>query len=1591
MPSINEILLRVIGDADPARREIGELATELEAFGQLDPTAELHVDGDEAERELAARTAELAAWGRRTAIATLGLDDRIAKTKLAEARTNLARFAREKAEGKLGIDKGEFDAQLAAARAALEAAVAGKHTAKVDVAALGAFATLAKLEAASTAATRDRTQHIDVDVSQLAQLARALGAVSSAAEGAGGGGGVGKFLTEIPGIPPVSGAAAAAIAGVLVPSIVALGAALLAIVASLAAAAAGLGALGVAAAAAFGPVIALAGAAVFQLAKATQAQDAYKSAQEAVKSAAEGLANAEAGQQQAQTALTRARESAAEQIRNDLRTAVDGLRSAEDRLTDANYRAKRAEEDLTEARQAARRAIIDEQLAASSAALSHRGAILALRRARQELRQTEDDPGASRLDVAEARLRVAQAEDDVESSRIRANRAQRDANEAERQGVKGAPGVVDARHAVTDANGEVDDATRAVAEAERVLRRAHAATINQSPSVVAAREAIASADRQVAQAADRLTTAQRKANKALGDLKDSRGALAVVGVAKRIGRAFGPALDPIFRGIARGLRLLLPMIRSLQGPLRGLGQAMGRAFAALARELARPAWQRFFRLLLRSSAELVRVGGRGFILLLRILRNIAEAALPFLIRGLRQFNRLLAGVARDSKGVDLSGPIHQLGLWLDLAYELGRVFLGFVRTASGEGGGIVKWLADGAAAMADWLESDEGQERLKQFFEEVLPLAKDLVTFFGQLALALIQFGELVAPALDLVLKPINLLLKAINWILDLLNKPEGDEPLINVDWIGAVVGAFRWLGRVARAVFGFIGDAVRAVGKLFRGERWEAIRDVLTAPFRLARRILGNVFGWISDRISDLVDWVRDLFSGPKWEGVKQGITAPFRLARRVLTGIVGGIVGFVGDRFRHLVDLIGNVVGNIPGVIRRALRRAVRFLRGLIDDFVHIGKRLIEGLVDGIKSAAGDAVDAVKGVGEDIKDTVLGGFHIRSPSGVFRGYGERLMEGFRDGIRAGIRLVREASRDAIKSTKDVFQRGVQGIIDVFSRLPNGLSRTANQVARLFASLARVIRRAAGFVMQAVRRLTSALGSKLQLPSLELELPDLSPRGFAKGGIARQRMYEVGEEAPQWPEVILAINPRYRDRNLNLWAQAGQMLGVPGFAQGGIRGEDARRTLWAQAGRALGLPGYQVPGFARGGIAPVPGSPGESANSRIIGALTAFMRRWKLFLTDAYGAGHASPEHTQYGTAADFTPGAGGSWGLVGKAAVDAVRQGFTPVGWTGAGGTEAWAGHGPPEVAGGNAHLHVTFLTVAEYLAGKVLKGIAGAVAALIPKIGIKGEGPVAEVARAAVEKMRDAGDRFVERHQPTAGVEGTEPIDVGKGSVATVASRVARALRSPHKAVLALFEALWAESGMGSTSSNVLQLLPETAAGTGIGLGDVAGQVQGFLQRGYYGKGGAIELANTTNWAAHVIAQAVQGSAFASGSNYAAQKGPAINTLRSLGYRGFARGVRNFVGGLGIFGEYGPELAFLPRGGSALPADLTTRLTNALLTTPGGSAAFAGVGGGASGGGGDRIQHFHIHSVPGTGQPDPQITAAKLAILARQRRDF
>jgi hypothetical protein len=154
---------------------------------------------------------------------------------------------------------------------------------------------------------------------------------------------------------------------------------------------------------------------------------------------------------------------------------------------------------------------------------------------------------------------------------------------------------------------------------------------------------------------------------------------------------------------------------------------------------------------------------------------------------------------------------------------------------------------------------------------------------------------------------------------------------------------------------------------------------------------------------------------------------------------------------------------------------------------------------------------------------------------------------------------------------------------------------------------------------------------------------------------------------------------------------------------------------------------------YAGGGIVPVPGFPGESAASSVIGMITMIARKFQLILTDAFGSGHSSPGHTVTGTAADFS----GPDANMNRAVSFLTSRGYL-VGYDGSRGSQDWPGHGP-STRTSNYHLHVELGGKGKAFGGA--GGVAGEVPTIKRVMAQAGLGSVTDLSQAALDTTRGA----------------------------------------------------------------------------------------------------------------------------------------------------------------------------------------------------------------------------------------------------------
>jgi phage-related protein len=382
-------------------------------------------------------------------------------------------------------------------------------------------------------------------------------------------------------------------------------------------------------------------------------------------------------------------------------------------------------------------------------------------------------------------------------------------------------------------------------------------------------------------------------------------------VADTFKKATAGGSDALFKGLPDALRSINPLVKELGPAFTKLGKAGGDAFRLLGKEFASPAWRKFFVFSTESLTKLTPLFARSFGAFAKILRNIATAAMPFLIQGFRLLAKgldAIAGKTSDIKGLrnSIGGMVDSLRAWGKLLGGVTDLVSAFVSAFAPFGDEIVASLGEGAEKLADWLRSSEGSEKIKQFFEDTGPLAKELVKFIGQIALVLLQLGEFVAPVLAPIVRYFNKILEAANAVLSFLNDhvSRGFR-----EFAGKLVTGMT--GAIDR-LKGPVTDAAKAI--------WEAVKKAISAGIKLVLEVdrtilsvIGAIWKEAKDKVRQTINFflkaprdvlgvIQDIWREAK-EKIRKGIDFVLKAPRTVLS-VVQSIWGEAKEKVRQTIN---------------------------------------------------------------------------------------------------------------------------------------------------------------------------------------------------------------------------------------------------------------------------------------------------------------------------------------------------------------------------------------------------------------------------------------------------------------------------------------------------------------------------------------------------------------------------------------------------------------------------------------------------------------------------------------------------------------
>lgn len=274
-------------------------------------------------------------------------------------------------------------------------------------------------------------------------------------------------------------------------------------------------------------------------------------------------------------------------------------------------------------------------------------------------------------------------------------------------------------------------------------------------------------------------------------------------------------------------------------------------------------------------------------------------------------------------------------------------------------------------------------QKLQPLLDKLVQFAIDLFTALQPLLPDLLALAQQIFTALlDVLIQLMPHLLRLADVVLPILV----DIVRVAVPIIGDLLKILTDLAVPLAALVSQILDAVMPVFQALLElieVVWPSIRDIIGGALEVIKGLINFVLGIITG------DWSR------AWEGIKQIFSGAWRAISGAVEGAVNGLIEFVRG---------------IPGAIVSALGNLGRLL-------FDAGASIIRGLIDGIKSMAQSAVNAVGDLLGTIRD-----FLPFSPAkkGPFSGKGWTLFSG-RALVADWTRGIEQGTPAAISAVEDM------------------------------------------------------------------------------------------------------------------------------------------------------------------------------------------------------------------------------------------------------------------------------------------------------------------------------------------------------------------------------------------------------------------------------------------------------------------------------------------------------------------------------------------------------------------------------------------
>ncbi|MET7772437.1 hypothetical protein [Nocardia sp. NPDC005366] len=557
----------------------------------------------------------------------------------------------------------------------------------------------------------------------------------------------------------------------------------------------------------------------------------------AAATAAAGIATLVVGVSGVSAAFTAAK-AMSESASRDAATQARAIAAAQRSEQQAVASLTQARKDLNTAYSEASKRLRDLALQARGAALSEADAVISLAEARRDLAALKStDP----LDYVRANKRVVDAEQSLAEARARRADIDEEAADAEAKGIDNADAVVAARERLADAEQALADARTAVSEAAS----------------------------QQSSAAEAFERAMAKLSPSAREFVNT-----VRGMGERWSAFRMAVQEPLFTGLGDSVvGLADAQLDRVRDGLSGIAEVINTGVRDILADLSTPETGAKLEKVFVNAKAAIGPLLAGVNDLMQGLLSLAGVGSDFLPGASQSFADSMANFRAWAESPDgqnkfrdfLRDSLDALGRIWELAKSVGTALGGLVTSAEPTGESMLDSLVRNLDRFSAWLNSPEGQQAMKDFWEDV----RTTVTNLGQLAVWIGQAATKLYELFDAFrdLTGLNIFQGNLFTLIDAIRQvPEAFDKVR--EWLRERLPDALTMGILD---LGGFGDALDGLGTRVStlvngiGDAWDGLRDRLAAPINwviesVVNGGFRNIWNSIRSVLPVLPEWSGDV-----------------------------------------------------------------------------------------------------------------------------------------------------------------------------------------------------------------------------------------------------------------------------------------------------------------------------------------------------------------------------------------------------------------------------------------------------------------------------------------------------------------------------------------------------------------------------------------------------------------------------------------------------------------------------------------------------------------------------------------------------------